>query len=51
MQTPAVQVEFVQVTGLPHVPDAVHVCTPLPEDEHCVAPGAQTPWQAPETQA
>jgi hypothetical protein len=28
---------------------APHVCTPLPE--HCAAPGAQTPVQAPLTQA
>jgi hypothetical protein len=40
---PATQVEFVHVTGLPHVPAEVQVSTPLPEAEHCVAPGAQTP--------
>jgi hypothetical protein len=44
----------VQATGEPHCPEAVHVCTPpfdpLPPSKpeaHCVAPGEQTPVQAP----
>jgi hypothetical protein len=49
--TPPTHVELLQVTELPHVPAEVHVCTPLPEEEHCVAPGVHTPWQAPLTQA
>jgi hypothetical protein len=40
---PLLHVEFVQVAELPQVPLAVHVCTPLPDCEHCVVLGAQTP--------
>jgi hypothetical protein len=40
---PLWQVEFVHVTDPPQVPEDVHVCTPLPVAEHCVAPGRQTP--------
>lgn len=46
-------VVFEQVEGGPHVPDVVHVDTPLrelplPSVAHSVAPGAHTPWQEPE---
>jgi hypothetical protein len=36
-------------TGAPHAPLALHVSTALPE--HCTAPGAHTPVQAPFTHA
>lgn len=39
------------MTELLHVPFEVQVCTPLPDDEHRVAPGVQVPWQAPLTHA
>jgi hypothetical protein len=41
VHTPATQVCPVHATGVPHVPDAVHVCTPLPE--HWTAPAVQLP--------
>jgi hypothetical protein len=41
----------VHVTELPHPPVEVHVCTPLPDGEHRVAPGLQVPWQEPPTHA
>jgi hypothetical protein len=44
-------VELLHVTEPPQVPFAVQVCTPLPEAEHCAAPGAHTPWHAPLTHA
>src|SRR5271166_2946972 len=50
-QDPFEQVEPEHVTAPPHVPDAVQVSTPLPEAEHCVAPGAHAPWHAPATHA
>lgn len=37
MHAPLRHVWFVQATGAPHAPAALHVCTPFPE--HCVAPG------------
>jgi hypothetical protein len=42
---PPTHVWFVQVTGEPHAPALLQVCTPLPL--HCVCPGAQTPRQTP----
>jgi hypothetical protein len=42
-QAPLTQVELVQVTELPHVPLALQVWTPLPDDEHCVVVGTQSP--------
>jgi hypothetical protein len=29
-----------QLVGLPHCPQVLHVCTPVPE--HCLAPGVHT---------
>ena len=49
MQTPATQFWSVHSTGAPHVPEAEHVCTPLPE--HWTAPGVQVPEHAVSTQA
>ena len=40
---------LVQLATLPHVPLALHVCTPLPE--HCVFPGTHTPTQPPPVHA
>ena len=37
-----------QETGLPHCPFELHVC--ICAAEHCVAPGTQTPEQAPSEQ-
>ncbi len=48
---PLTQVEFEHVAGLPQVPLELHVWTPLPDAEHWVLPGLQTPWQAPLPQA
>jgi hypothetical protein len=46
---PATHAELEQAIAVPHWPFDPHVWTPLPM--HCVAPGAQTPVQAPDTQA
>jgi hypothetical protein len=43
---PLTHAEFVHVTGVPHVPLALHVWKPVLL-EHCVAPGVHTPVQAP----
>jgi hypothetical protein len=40
---PLTHVELVHVTELPQVPLAVQVSTPLPDGEHRVALGPQTP--------
>jgi hypothetical protein len=42
---------FEHATAVPQLPVASHVCTPLVVVEHCVAPGVQTPVQAPLAQA
>jgi hypothetical protein len=49
VQTPATQVWPVHSTGAPHVPEAEHVWTPLPE--HWTAPGVQVPEHAVPAQA
>ena len=46
---PALATDVVQATALPHAPVEPHVSALSPE--HCVAPGAQTPVQAPPTHA
>lgn len=49
VQEPPTHAWLVQVTGLLHVPLALHVSTP--SFEHCVAPGVHEPVHAPLTQA
>jgi hypothetical protein len=49
VQVPPEHAEDTHATGVPQVPLAVQVWTPLPE--HCFAEGEQTPVQTPPTQA
>jgi hypothetical protein len=49
MHAPVTQAEATQGFAVPQVPVPEHVCTPL--FEHVREPGAQTPVQAPPTQA
>lgn len=44
-QAPLTHAWLVHVTGLPHCPLELHVCTPLLE--HCFVPGTQTPMHVP----
>jgi hypothetical protein len=46
---PLTQAMLLHATGVPHWPEVLHVCTPLPE--HCLAPGLQTPPQLVPTHA
>jgi hypothetical protein len=45
VQEPVTHAELTQATAEPHCPDALQVCTPLPE--HCMAPGEHTPVHEP----
>jgi len=49
VQAPLTHAELEHATGVPQLPPASHVCTPLPE--HCVVPGVQEPVQTPLTHA